>query len=143
MEPEAVDLLTPIEPERRIINDTAAVLADRLGLNNHVAATVRVSVSPPEAIVNVSPAVTAFAVTPPAPLYTPAVDASQIENFEYVSEPATLVQVSAPFVAFVPPDDDANVAAFLVVSVAGEPVPDVPGVPVCSLINGVEMTVAT
>jgi hypothetical protein len=83
-------------------------------------------------IVNVSPAVTAFAVTVPENPNVPEELADHAVKNVYVSEPATLVHVKAMFDALLPPDEDANVACFLTLFVATFDVPAAPGAPTCN-----------
>jgi hypothetical protein len=67
-----------------------------------------VAVRPAIATVNVSPAVTAFAVTDPDAKNVPAELASHTLKWVYVSDVLTFVQVRAVSFAIVPPDEEPN-----------------------------------
>jgi hypothetical protein len=86
-------------------------------------------------MVNVSPAVTPFAVIVPEPPNVPAVDAVHNEKCVYVSVPATDVHTKSADEAFDALDADAQVTCLRVVSVAAAVVPAAPGAAVWSLIH--------
>jgi hypothetical protein len=101
---------------------------------------VRAIVRDPDGIVNVSPIPTVFdAVRALEPRNVPDVLAVQNETCEYVSAALTLNQTTSAFVAFAPPELEANVACCRLVLLAAFDVPAAPGSPVCSLTNTVAL----
>ena len=102
----------------------------------YAASGVIAIVCEPDGMVNVSPAVTAFAAARSSePRNVPPELAVQNEMYEYVSVVDTFVPtVSAEF-EFAPAEAAAHVPCFLVVSAAAFAVPAEPGSPVCSFTH--------
>ena len=96
---------------------------------------MRETVTPPELIVKLPPAVSAPLVITPVNPHVPPELALQTLKCVHVSVAATEVQLSAAFEAFEPLAAEAHVACLRVVSVAALEVPAEPGLPVCSLIQ--------
>ena len=96
-----------------------------IGVNDHT--------NEPDAIVNVSPLITARdTVNADDPKKFPADAASQYDTCEYVSDVETEVQLISALDVTDPPDAAANVAACREVLPAAFDAPAEPGSPVCN-----------
>jgi hypothetical protein len=101
---------------------------------------VKETVTPPLLMVNVSPAVNAFAVIVPDQPKFPAELADQPEAWVQSSDPATDVHCNWAEVATEPADAAAHVPCLRVVSTAAFAVPFAPGAPTCGFTHGYAAT---
>src|SRR6478736_6724473 len=110
--PDTNTQLAPGAPSALLKSSVNVVMVDHLlpVVRQGQVATGRVRVREPDGRVNVSPAVTAFAVIVPEPPNVPAVDAVHIEKCVYCSLPATDVQTRSALEAFDAAEAAAHVA---------------------------------